>query len=365
MHTRHTGFTIALLSLTISILASTATACQAGSGISSEQNTMAAQLRQQLQEKGWRAVPADDGSTYYLPPNPQMTTPQRPSQKNTLAGQLRAQLKERGWTSVPAKDGGIYYLQPQPEKTEPPTPEQKPSSTKQVQEKTGPSTPPQDQSLAGQLRKELNNKGWTAITAEDGSIYYVPPGIKYRVYPVHPNPVSLGDRLREQLEGMGWTAAPAGDGSVYYRPPQEKASPPPIPASPDSSKSEQPLPAKNDAIGAGVDTPPAPESSSVATIPAGTSGTSSKKPEGEVAQGSNDESPGIEPEEKMATEEAAGGTKPARATPPARPYRNPPPYPYGWPLYPAPAYQAPYSAPPAWQSSYRPTRPGYGQPRQR
>lgn len=306
MYTRRINLTITLLSLAIILQTSTASACRNDS-----------------------AVKRTGGNIH---------------QESALAGQLRTQLEEKGWTAVSTEDGSTYYLPPQAKKTEPP-----------IARHT--------QSLAEQLGKELKANGWVATTAEDGSVYYLPPGTRYRVSPTPPKPSSLAAQLREQLENSGWTSVLTGDGSVVYLPPQAETSPRPIPALPDSSRSEQPLPPRNEAVDAGVDTPTIQESSPVATTPAGTSETGTKKPEAEVAQGSGDESPGVGRDEQAVTEEAKDTTEPTYAVPPAPAYRRPPPYPYGWAPYPGPAYPVPYPAPPAWQSPYRPAPPWHGYPR--
>lgn len=235
-------------------------------------------------------------NTSGIPFNHQNTTQPAPPKKSPLASQLRRQLEQRGWTSVPAEDGSIYYLSPQVETTAPPAPRQK-------------------QSLAEQLRNELENKGWVATTAEDGSIYYLPPSVRQRISPVPPKPSSLADQLRKQLEGLGWTSVPAGDGSVLYLPPQAKTPSPPILSSQDVPKAGQPLPAKSDAIGGGANTPSMPNTSSTASATTTAGEISQPRTAAKVTQAANDESPNIAREKKAVTEDSEAGAEPPQPAP--------------------------------------------------
>lgn len=325
-----------------------------------ESTGLATQLRRQLDEKGWRASTAEDGSVYYLPPAPAATKP-LPVRKNTLADQLRTQLEQRGWTANSAADGSTYYLPPTPGVIQPTAPVKKPS-------------------LAQQLSSELENKGWIATRAEDGSVYYLPPSVqKKQLAPSLGQPGTAATRLHKQLKSLGWSAAPAEDGSVYYRAPATGASTPSAVPPENRTETEQPSSTTDDPVDAPDATenitpvPPVPLTTDTA-IPweaeeaqATETETASPQPAAPQAPAeettATEESP-VTPTDKPAGEETPEVTATERVSSPARGYRQPPPYPYAWSPYGGPGYRPAYPPqPPRWQSPYRPAPPWHSYPR--
>ena len=163
-------------------------------------------FRQMLETQGWTVAPAEDGSVDYLPPKRDLSAApglvqQQPaasavSNRHSPATQLRAQLEEQGWTAVPTERGGVYYLPPQASRS--PAVSLAERLRDQLQrhgwiafraedgsiiyrmpEHRGQLKAPAiaDQgALAERLRQTLEAQGWTAKPADDGSVYYLPPG---------------------------------------------------------------------------------------------------------------------------------------------------------------------------------------------
>lgn len=215
---------------------------------------LADRLRRQLTTQGWTATRGDDGSTYFLPPQPSIAVPspslaeqlQRqldaqgwvrsrtrdgsviyrrtppPSksiQVSTPAEQLRAELEARGWRAAPAEGGGVYYLPPGDRTPSAPAPR-------------AAAEPP----LVRQLRQQLAAHGWVWFRGADGSTVYRAPQAAAVTAPPRANPTakpSLAEKLRRELEARGWHAVPADDGGVYYlRPGQDAGAARPRPGLP-------------------------------------------------------------------------------------------------------------------------------------
>ena len=218
---------------------------------SQRSTTQADQLRKSLEKQGWTPVKDKDGNVYYLPPRatptPSVVPPstddsEDSTERSTLQEQLENNLKRGGWHAVTAQDGSVYYLPPGGMMKGMAADSAGGDSDRSTQGQTEVAAG-QTENLAEQLRAELERQGWTAAPAEDGGVYYLPPGRAPNA-PVAENPLavidpqgadsavqapSLAEQLREQLELRGWTAAPADDGGVYYLPPEPVEDSAPVP----------------------------------------------------------------------------------------------------------------------------------------
>jgi hypothetical protein len=183
-------------------------------------------LRQTLETQGWSAQPAENGGVYYLPPAPaaapesgppaaqgpadqdQVSSGAAALQSSSLAEQLRTTLEGQGWRAERAPDGSLYYLPPRLDAA-PVAPAESPAAP-EAPVLAAPSP-------AEQLREALGSQGWSAVPADDGSVYYLPPE------PPATRQPTLAERLRQSLEQQGWVPYTAEDGSVIYRAPAAAA----------------------------------------------------------------------------------------------------------------------------------------------
>ncbi|MCB1926237.1 MAG: hypothetical protein KDJ27_21320 [Gammaproteobacteria bacterium] len=114
------------------------------------------------------------------------------------AKQLEAALAAQGWTVTTGTEGERYYWPP-------------PTNGKAA-----------ERSLADQLRRQLEIRGWERVEGPDGGLVFRLPHAAVATAPAQ---TDLSEQLRAQLEALGWTASEAGDGSVDYRPPPPREAP--------------------------------------------------------------------------------------------------------------------------------------------
>jgi hypothetical protein len=197
---------------------------------------MADQLRRQLETAGWTQTVAPDGSVIYQAPG--VAEPTAPADRDTPesspAQQLQHALGTAGWREIHAEDGSVYYLPPARPAVEQPagvaTPDADAASAaaesravadRQVQTPTAAHAGPAVAGgLAAQFQDALSAYGWVRFEAADGSVIYrkspasAGSGTGY-------GQQTLADDLRAQMEDLGWVGAVATDGSMVYWPPGE------------------------------------------------------------------------------------------------------------------------------------------------
>ena len=199
---------------------------------------MADQLRRQLDAADWTQTVAPDGSVIYQAPG--ATGPSAPAGRDapgsSPAQQLQHALGAAGWREIRAEDGSVYYLPParpaveQPAETAAPdadaasaAAESKAAADRQIQiPNAAHGEPTAAGELAAQFHDALSAHGWVRFEAADGSVIYrktpasAVDGTGY-------GEQTLADDLRAQMEALGRVGAVATDGSVVYWPPRQSA----------------------------------------------------------------------------------------------------------------------------------------------